>query len=921
MDLVTCLYTRECRVSLFSDCSRTLPEIGIGRGGCHRDALKDAPQPPLTTVSVFAVIEDDMRLSTALTRRMTMTPYSEPPPVEKGSHYIDATRLASRLLMFVIVALFLMSGGSLIYLSLAVDEDQLAHDKSDVSLALNSRLEQIAIALDDYAFWIDSYDYTYGEVDHEWAYERDNIGASLYPTYGLNGVFIVGPAGATRYALINGELTDIKVEEWIQSDLPRLLEKAREGSLEDEVASEYTAVNGVPAVVSAAVIRPDSSYVQFETLSYLLYVDILDATKLAALADSYDLKGLRAGIGAGEGLEEPYVILASEEVGDIVVQWQKTAYGQNILIKVLPIWVLVGGLVLFLLIWLRKRINHASKVVDEVQGSLKVSEQRFKNLSEISSDWIWQSDTDQVLVYLSERFEPLTGLSTSAWIGRPLSELLQYNASTLVAIATRGAAAGRQPIECELRDGEGRVRYCQIFASEFRVGGELKGYQGTVCDITREMEAKAKIEHISQHDPLTGLANRHRLDRFLGEKLSTEVSGDHPLFVLALDLDRFKPVNDTYGHAVGDQVLREIAKAIQGCIEDRDMVARLGGDEFIVVATQCKTSQDAARLGQCLIDKINQPIPIGNHVIHVGTSIGIVAAPYHALTHDAMLRGADIALYEAKSQGRNVACIYDPSMSERIMERRQLEMDLCQAVARKELRLEFQPRFDAMTQGIIGAEALVRWHHPIRGVLSPACFIPVAEENGVIFEISDWVLREACWNAMSWENELWVSVNLSPVEFQRHDLVQRIQRVLEETGLSAERLELEITENIVREDSEAILTTMSDLKALGVRLSMDNFGTDYSSLGYLQSYPFDGIKIDRSFLMYLDHSERHEAVVDAIIRMGHALSLNVTIGGVETTEQLERVSSLSCDQVQGFYLGPPISPASFKELVCDGVCR
>jgi EAL domain-containing protein (putative c-di-GMP-specific phosphodiesterase class I) len=197
----------------------------------------------------------------------------------------------------------------------------------------------------------------------------------------------------------------------------------------------------------------------------------------------------------------------------------------------------------------------------------------------------------------------------------------------------------------------------------------------------------------------------------------------------------------------------------------------------------------------------------------------------------------------------------------------------------------------------------------------------VAEENGVIFEISDWVLREACWNAMSWDNKLWVSVNLSPVEFQRHDLVQRIQRVLEETGLSAERLELEITENIMREDSEAILTTMSDLKALGVRLSMDNFGTDYSSLGYLQSYPFDGIKIDRSFLMYLDHSERHEAVVDAIIRMGHALSLNVTVGGVETTEQLERVSSLSCDQVQGFYLGPPVSPASFKELLCDDVSR
>lgn len=850
-----------------------------------------------------------------------MTSYPVPDSPDESARYAATSRLATRLFMYLTVFLFFMAGGALVYLSMAIDEEQLAHDKADVLLALEDRQTQIAIALDDYAFWIDSYQYTYGAVDHEWAYDRDNIGPSLYPTYGLDGVFIVGPAGGTRYALLKGELQDVNLEDWVESDVPRLLESAREGSREDEVATEYTTVGGVPAVVSAAVIRPDSSYTQFETLSYLVYVDILDGAKLAAISERFGLTDLRIGVAGAKDIEEPFVILATEDVGDIVVQWQKEAYGRHLLINVLPLWGAVGALVVFLLLWLRKHLFHASQAVVEVQHALKLSERRFKNLSEISSDWIWQSDTQQVLTYLSDRFEPLTGLTASEWLGRPLSELLHYDPSILADIAAHGAGAGRQPIACELQDGEGRTRYCQVFACEFRVGGELKGYQGTVCDITREMEAKAKIEHISQHDPLTGLANRHRLDRFLDERLRTEVSGDQPMFVMALDLDRFKPVNDTYGHAVGDQVLREIAKAIQGCIEDRDMVARLGGDEFIVVATQCKTPQDATRLGQCLIDKINQPIQIENHVIHVGTSIGIVAAPYHALTHDALLRGADIALYEAKSQGRNVACIYDPSMSERIMERRQLEMDLCQAVARKELRLEFQPRFDAMTQDIIGAEALVRWHHPIRDVLSPACFIPVAEENGVIFEISDWVLREACWNAMSWDNKLWVSVNLSPVEFQRHDLVQRIQRVLEETGLSAERLELEITENIMREDSEAILTTMSDLKALGVRLSMDNFGTDYSSLGYLQSYPFDGIKIDRSFLMYLDHSERHEAVVDAIIRMGHALSLNVTVGGVETTEQLERVSSLSCDQVQGFYLGPPVSPASFKELLCDDVSR
>jgi len=282
-----------------------------------------------------------------------------------------------------------------------------------------------------------------------------------------------------------------------------------------------------------------------------------------------------------------------------------------------------------------------------------------------------------------------------------------------------------------------------------------------------------------------------------------------------------------------------------------------------------------------------------------------------------LLRYADIALYEAKSSGRNLFRFYEPAMNERIMARRQLEMDMRQALQRHEFRLDFQPRYDAASQRIVGAEALVRWLHPARGLLSPASFIPLAEETGLIVELSDWVLGEACANALEWGDGLMVSVNLSPVEFQRDDLVERIAAVLDRTGIAPQRLELEITESVMLEDAAAALITMNQLKTLGIRLSMDDFGTGYSSLSYLRSYPFDGIKIDRSFIAELDQSQSSEAIVHAIVSMGHALSLTVTAEGIETVAQLGKLTELACDQAQGFYLGRPMAQTLFKQIVSD----
>lgn len=829
--------------------------------------------------------------------------------------YTATARLASCTFIYVISVLFLAAGLTLVYLSLSLDARQVLQSETDAARALESRQDKIGTALADYAFWIDAYNYTHAAVDTVWAFERDNIGPSLFSTYGLEGVFIVGSTGETRYGIVEGERSDVAAQDWIAGDLLILLAEARSGSVEDAIAYTYFSVRGVPAAVYAAVIRPDSSYDQFDQLSYLIYVDVLTNAKLKVIVETFGFGGLKANLGTALDAQRPQLRL-QEDIGDAVsFQWESEALGRSILIKFLPILFLLGVLVAVLVFSLRKRIVHASEMIEAAQHDLRISEQRFKNISEASSDWIWETDPNQSLTYLSERFTQLTGLLHHDWFGRPLSELLTYDTSMLATAAKHCNTTGRKPILCELRDSNARLHYCQLFAREVRLGDQLLGYQGTVCDITQEIEAKAHIEHISHHDSLTGLANRRHLIHYLNDHLNEGLNSDRPLFLLALDLDRFKPINDTFGHAAGDLVLRQVADAITRCTRETDLVARLGGDEFIVVTTGCRTYEQAQHLCQRLIEQINQPIQIDENSINVGTSIGIAAAPCHGLIAKDLLRYADIALYEAKASGRNLFRFYEPAMNQRILERRQLEMDMRLALHRQEFCLDFQPRYDMSLETIVGAEALVRWMHPTRGLLSPDDFIPLAEETGLIVELSNWVLREACLNALSWNDNLMISVNLSPVEFQRTDLVERVIAVLEHTGIKPQRLELEITESVMLEDAASALATMNNLKALGVRLSIDDFGTGYSSLSYLRNYPFDGIKIDRSFIMGLDQSRSSEALVDAIISMGHALALTVTAEGIETEGQLGKLSELTCDQAQGFFLSRPVSPSLFRQIV------
>lgn len=831
--------------------------------------------------------------------------------------YTAMTRKASLGFITLIAALFVSAALALAYLCVALDDEQVRHSEQDAAKAMQSRWDKVETALVDYAFWEDAYRLMGEKIDVSWAYERNNIGPSLFTTYELDGVFVLDRQAVTRYGLIDGELTDTRASDWIDGDLPALLAAAREVSADDRPAHAYFSVSGMPAIVCAAVIRPDNTYNDFDRLSYLVFVDVLTTAKMHTLDRAFDLDGLNASLGGLPNAPGPKLTLRTDLGVTVTLRWRSEALGKTLLKRFLPMLLVLGLLVALLVGWLRRRVARAAALIDAAQQALRVSEQRFRNICEASSDWIWETDAQQRLTYLSERFTQVTGLACHAWLGRPLSELLNYDNALLAAYAEAGELSGRKPLACLMRDSEDAQRYGQLSARAVWAGSVLQGYLGTVSDNTDEIEAKAHIEHISQHDALTGLANRHRLNRILNDRLADGVSGDRPLFLLALDLDRFKPVNDTLGHAAGDVVLRQVAGALTDCTRSTDLVARLGGDEFIIVATGCNSREQAGRLCGRLIEQINQPIRIGNADVSVGASIGIACAPFDGLIAEDLLRYADIALYEAKSNGRNQHRFYEPAMNERIMERRQLELDMRQALRRHEFRLDFQPRYDASSQLIVGAEALVRWQHPTRGLLTPGSFIGLAEETGLIVELSDWVLAEACRNALSWADELMVSVNLSPVEFQRSDLDERIEAVLTASGIAPARLELEITESVMLEDAASALATMNRLKALGVRLSMDDFGTGYSSLSYLRNYPFDGIKIDRSFVAALDQSQGSEAIVSAIVSMGHALSLTVTAEGIETRAQLGTLKALACDQAQGFYLGRPMAPMLFRQIVLD----
>ena len=424
----------------------------------------------------------------------------------------------------------------------------------------------------------------------------------------------------------------------------------------------------------------------------------------------------------------------------------------------------------------------------------------------------------------------------------------------------------------------------------------------------------SQIAFLAHHDPLTRLPNRVLFHDRVQQALSRG-RREACCAVLCLDLDRFKAVNDTLGHPVGDGLLREVAGRLQGCVRDGDTVARLGGDEFAIVLPDVAAPAEIDRLCARIIEAVGAGYEVEGHQIGIGTSIGVSLAPRDGTTSHELLRNADTALYGAKAGGRGTACFYEPTMNVALQSRRMLELGLRQAVAHGEFELHYQPLVDARSHQVRGFEALIRWRHPERGLIAPDAFIPVAETSGLIGAIGQWVLCRACLDARAWPEHIKVAVNLSPLQFRDEGLVAGVRAALDGSGLAAQRLEVEITESVLLHDSQAILAMLGGIRALGVQISMDDFGTGYSSLSYLRSFPFDKVKIDRSFIRDLPHGRNSVAIVRAIVGLSETFGISVIAEGVETSEQAEQLAAEGCTQLQGYLFSQPVPVAAVPELI------
>ena len=430
-----------------------------------------------------------------------------------------------------------------------------------------------------------------------------------------------------------------------------------------------------------------------------------------------------------------------------------------------------------------------------------------------------------------------------------------------------------------------------------------------IMDVTAKHQAETRIAHMAHHDALTDLPNRVLFHERLDEALLRVRRYEETLAVLYLDLDQFKNVNDTLGHPAGDKLLVAVAERLRACVRDCDLAARFGGDEFAVLQLRLAGPHEAGALAERIVTLLSEPYDIDGQLVEIGASVGIALAPADGETAEQLLRNADMALFRAKDEGRCTFRFFEPGMGVSLRNHRTLERDLRNALGAGEFEVYYQPLVKLETGVICGFEALLRWHHPQRGMVAPAKFIPLAEETGLIVPIGEWVLRQACAEAVGWPDDLKVAVNLSPVQFKRGNLPQVVVAALESTGLPAARLELEITESVILEESKTNLATLHSLRALGVGIAMDDFGTGYSSLSYLRAFPFDKIKIDQSFISELGESGDCRAIMRAITNLGASLGIPTLAEGVETETQFERLREAGCTEMQGYLFRRPV-PAS-----------
>jgi Amt family ammonium transporter len=503
-------------------------------------------------------------------------------------------------------------------------------------------------------------------------------------------------------------------------------------------------------------------------------------------------------------------------------------------------------------------------------------------------------------------------------MGLPLAELKSRSMLDFIDPADRARVAEQLsqsesgPYELHVIHADGTRIPVEVRAREILYRGE-RTRVSAVVDLRDRRKAEQHIRHLAQHDPLTDLPNRAVFADRLAAVLAAAQASDEAAAVLMIDLDRFKEINDVHGHLAGDRVIRATADRLRALVPTTDTVSRLGGDEFAVIQHRIAFANQAADLAHRLVHALSQPIDCGNGLIlRTGASIGIAVSPLHGHDGELLVSRADTALYKAKSQGRNTYCVFEEGMDAVLRKRRMLEADLVKAVENDEFELYLQPRLDLRTGAIGSYEALIRWHHPEKGMISPSDFIPVAEQSGRIIAIGEWVLRRACEIVGRQPGIPSISINVSPLQFREKHFLETVRDVLETTGLQASRLEVEVTENVLIDDDRRALQILKALKALGVRVALDDFGTGYSSLGYLSRFPFDVIKIDRSFVKAMRQTASARSIVETIVRLGAALGMSVVAEGVEDATDLRMLAEEGCNEIQGYFVGRPTPLAALQ---------
>lgn len=567
---------------------------------------------------------------------------------------------------------------------------------------------------------------------------------------------------------------------------------------------------------------------------------------------------------------------------------------------------------------LRREIDERKRI----EKRLLAAEEKLSSILDSVDNIVWSASENELL-YINSIAEEI--------YGRPVRQFFQ-NKNLLCEVVhpddrihmleERKKLLKHNTVTQEYRivRPDGTIRWLEERSKVIRnAAGEMLRVDSVGTDITERKEHQARIEYLADHDALTDLANRNLLDDRVAQALRHTHRTGHLLVLLFLDLDRFKDVNDSLGHALGDQLLKNVALRLQKTIRETDTVARQGGDEFIILLLDLQDLQDAVNAIVKVIGAFAEPFVIDGHTLHMTASVGATVFPSDGENMQILLRNADTAMYQAKRDGGNAFHFYSKDMSDRALEQAELERALRRAVECQEFELFYQPQVDINSSQIIGAEALIRWRHPEIGLVEPNRFIPLAEKVGLIVPIGEWVLQTACAQNKAWQNAglpiIDISVNLSARQFMQEGLVKSVAETLQETGLDAAHLELELTESMVMNSAEHFITKLRALKAMHVGLSIDDFGTGYSSLSYLKRFPLDRLKIDQSFIRDIATDADDAAITCSIIALGHSLNLKVIAEGVELAEQLAFLHANKCDEMQGFYFSKPLPACEFSALM------